>query len=51
MSEQLSCIYELDKVGNRLQTIEQYTQGQIRTIVRDYEYDDLYRLTRAVESH
>jgi RHS repeat-associated protein len=43
--------YELDKVGNRLQTVEQYTQGQIRAIVRDYEYDDLYRLTRAVEQY
>jgi len=46
-----SYVYTLDKVGNRVQTVEQYTQGQVQTIVRDYEYDALYRLTSAVEEY
>ncbi|HOT92942.1 MAG TPA: N-acetylmuramoyl-L-alanine amidase [Anaerolineae bacterium] len=36
--------YTLDKVGNRVQTVEQ--RGP-ESVTRSYEYDDLYRLTRA----
>lgn len=36
--------YTLDKVGNRTQTVEQ--RGP-EAVIRTYEYDDLYRLTRA----
>jgi RHS repeat-associated protein len=36
--------YTLDKVGNRVQTVEQ--RGP-ETVVRSYSYDDVYRLTRA----
>ncbi len=36
--------YTLDAVGNRTRAVEQRGGA---TVVRDYEYDDLYRLTRA----
>ena len=39
-----SYAYTLDKVGNRVQTVEQ--RGP-EAVTRSYEYDDLYRLTRA----
>jgi len=39
-----SYAYTLDKVGNRIQTAEQ--RGP-ESVTRNYEYDDLYRLTRA----
>ncbi len=41
--------YTLDRVGNRTRTVERYTQGEVRTIEREHEYDALYRLTAAVE--
>ncbi len=36
--------YTMDAVGNRVQTVE---QRGTESIIRTYEYDDLYRLTRA----
>ncbi|MCL4867567.1 MAG: LysM peptidoglycan-binding domain-containing protein [Anaerolineae bacterium] len=41
--------YTLDAVGNRLQIIEQYTQGQVRTNVKTYTYNNRYELLEAVE--
>lgn len=43
--------YTLDNVGNKLHMVEEYTDGQVRSITRDYEYDDLYRLTSATEAY
>jgi RHS repeat-associated protein len=43
--------YTLDAVGNRLQTIERYTSGQIRTIVKTYRYNARYELLEAVEEY
>lgn len=43
--------YILDAVGNRLQTVEQFTQGQIQTITKDYQYDHRYQLLRAIETY
>jgi YD repeat-containing protein len=41
--------YTLDRVGNRVQTIEKATSGQLITWTENYAYDKLYRLTKAVE--
>jgi RHS repeat-associated protein len=40
--------YTLDRVGNRVRTIERATRGQVITWDKTYEYDPLYRLTEAV---
>lgn len=41
--------YALDAVGNRLQIVERYTQGQVRTNVKSYTYNARYELLEAVE--
>ena len=41
--------YTLDKMGNRVQTIEKATSGQVITWKETYAYDKLYRLTKAAE--
>ena len=38
-------------MGNRLQTIEEYTSGQVRTIVKNYQYNARYELIQAVEEY
>lgn len=43
--------YTLDAVGNRLQTVERYTSGQMRSIVKNYQYNARYELTQAVEAY
>lgn len=43
--------YTLDPVGNRLQIIEQYTQGQIRTNIKSYTYNARYEVLEAVEEY
>lgn len=43
--------YTLDAVGNRVEVIEQYTQGQVRTNVKTYEYNARYELISAVEEY
>ena len=45
-----SFTYTLDKVGNRRRTVEQMTRGQAVTWTKDYEYDAIYRLRKAVET-
>jgi RHS repeat-associated protein len=42
--------YTLDKVGNRVRTVENVTRGQLVTWTKDYTYDNLYRLLKAVET-
>ena len=41
--------YTLDAVGNRLEVVEQYTQGQVRTNVKSYIYNARYELLEAEE--
>lgn len=43
--------YTLDAVGNRLQTLQRYTDGQIRTITTIYQYNARYELLEAVEEY
>ncbi|HEX8219695.1 MAG TPA: DUF6531 domain-containing protein [Chloroflexia bacterium] len=40
--------YTLDKVGNRVRSVEQLTRGQVITWDKRYTYDALYRLTESV---
>ena len=44
-----SFAYTLDPVGNRLQVVEEYTQGQIRTNIKTYQYNARYEVVEAVE--
>ena len=46
-----SYAYTLDKVGNRLQVVEQYTQGQVRTNIKNYAYNARYELLSAAEQY
>lgn len=43
--------YTLDPVGNRLQIVEEYTQGQIRTNVKSYSYNARYEVLEAIEEY
>jgi len=42
--------FTLDKVGNRVRTIERQTRGQVVTWTKDYQYDPIYRLRKATQS-
>jgi RHS repeat-associated protein len=43
--------YTLDAVGNRLEIVEEYTQGQLRTNLKTYAYNARYELLQAVEQY